>query len=70
MLPEPGAAILGAGYLADRRLDTLTAGYAPSGDRLIRHLHQLGYTDGELLAAGLARTGAAAAGSPAASTTG
>jgi DNA primase catalytic core len=45
------------GYLADRRLDTLTAGYAPSGDRLIRHLHQLGYTDGELLAAGLARTG-------------
>ncbi|HEY7813705.1 MAG TPA: toprim domain-containing protein, partial [Nakamurella sp.] len=43
------------GYLADRRLDTLVAGYAPSGDRLIRDLHQQGYTDDELLAAGLAK---------------
>lgn len=43
-------------YLAGRRLDALDAGYAPSGDRLLRHLHQLGYTDVELLAAGLARS--------------
>lgn len=43
-------------YLAGRRLDALDAGYAPSGVRLLRHLHRLGYTDTELLAAGIARS--------------
>jgi len=45
-------------YLAGRGLDPTLAGYAPTGwTKLVGHLHGQGFTDLELLAAGLARTG-------------
>ena len=46
------------GYLTGRGLDPALAGYAPAGwTRLVDHLRTQGFTDTELLAAGLARTG-------------
>jgi len=46
------------GYLAGRGLDPGIAGYAPTGwTRLVDHLRTQGFTDTEMLAAGLARTG-------------
>ena len=45
-------------YLAGRGLDPTLAGYAPTGwTKLVGHLHGQGFTDLELLAASLARTG-------------
>jgi hypothetical protein len=46
------------GYLTGRGLDPGIAGYAPAGwTRLVDHLRTQGFTDTEMLAAGLARTG-------------
>lgn len=44
-------------YITSRGLDPDRFGYAPRGGRyLVSHLRHLGYTDGDILAAGLART--------------
>ena len=44
------------GYLTRRGLDPAAAGYAPGRTTLIDHLRDQGFSDQELLAAGLART--------------
>ena len=43
-------------YLGSRGLDPATAGYAPGRTTLVDHLRGQGFTDQEMLAAGLART--------------
>ena len=56
--PRPGH----RGHLTGRGLDPDLAGYAPAArTTLVDHLHAEGFGDGELLAAGLARTGNRAA---------
>ena len=44
------------GYLGSRGLDPAAAGYAPGRTSLVDHLRGQGFTDQEMLAAGLART--------------
>jgi len=44
------------GYLESRGLDPAAAGYAPGRPALVDHLREKGFTDREMLAAGLART--------------
>jgi len=44
------------GYLGSRGLDPTSAGYAPGRPSLVDHLRGQGFTDREMLAAGLART--------------
>ncbi len=44
------------GYLGSRGLDPAAAGYAPGRPALVDHLRGQGFTDQEMLAAGLART--------------